>query len=92
MIRVIGRFQRNDRLSVRFFGIHAVMFSFTAFLYAQNGRIILFRKNVVKNRVIGNLKFKYYEYDLVFYVFDPARDSQKMPRVLPARISSDPTF
>lgn len=92
MIRVIGRFQRNDRLSVRFFGIHAVMFSFTAFLYAQNGKIILFCKNVLKNRVIGNLKFKHYEYDLVSHVFDPTRDSQKMPRVLPARISSDPTF
>lgn len=92
MIRVIGRFQRNDRLSVRFFGIHAVMFSFTAFLYAQNERIVLFRKNVLKNRVIGNLKFKHYEYNLVFYVFDPTRESQKMPRVLPARISSDPTF
>lgn len=61
------------------------------FLYAQNGRIV-FRKNVLKNRVIGNLKFKHYEYDLVFHVFDPTRESQKTPRVLPARISSDPTF
>lgn len=92
MIRVIGRFQRNDRLSVRFFGIHAVMFSFTAFLYAQNGKIVLFRKNVLKNRIVGNFKFKHYEFDLAFHVFDPTRDSQKMPRVLPARISSDPTF